>query len=255
MRYAILSDIHANEEALRAVLSDVRQRSVDRIVSLGDVVGFNASPDECADLLRDAGVIGVAGNHDLVAVGRAEPDRFAVRARKAIAWTRQRISPETRRYLEALPEFVDVDRAFVACHGSLRSAHHYVNTVEALQQMSQDLAERWPGRLLCFYGHTHRRAVHQPGEDGPPILPRGEIALTRGTTYLINPGSVGEPRDGVARASYAILDTASARLEYHAIAYPRAVTLRRARQAGLPPPRRRLAAVARSILAKLRVRR
>mgnify|MGYP001562649996 CR=1 FL=1 len=251
MRYAILADIHANEEALRAVLADARLRSVDRVVSLGDVVGFNAAPDECAALLSEAAAIAVAGNHDLVAIRQAEPDRFGPRARRAILWTQQAISATTHGYLESLVEVADVDGAFIACHGSLWSPHDYVKTPETIDRMFRDLATYWPRHSICFFGHTHRRAVHRRDSADSSVAPRGEIALAPGGSYLINPGSVGEPRDEDRRASYAILDASSSRLEYHRIPYDRAATLRRARRAGLPPPRRRLASVLKSILAKI----
>lgn len=241
MRYAILSDVHANLAALDRVLAVAKSLHLDRVISLGDLVGFHSRPNDCVARLQAHGAVCVQGNHDIVALGRAEPERFGERARAAILWTRERLTPESRLYLESLPERAVVDEAFVICHGSLRSPHEYVKTPEAIEQMFGDLAREYPAHRLCFYGHTHRPVIHVSGSpDGQS--PPGRLKIHPDRVYLVNPGSVGEPRDGDWRASFVLYDSDAGEIAFHRVRYNAAATLWRTRVSGIPVPRRRLLA-------------
>ena len=133
MRYAIISDIHANVEALEAILEDIDRRRVDKIVCLGDIVGYNASPNETIDLVKKSEIISISGNHDIRAASDTEPLGFNPQARSAILWTRDQITPENKDYLDALPETLAVDDIFFMVHGSVSSADDYIlSTSEAI---------------------------------------------------------------------------------------------------------------------------
>ncbi len=241
MRYAILSDVHANLAALDRVLAVAESLRVDRVVSLGDLVGFHSRPNDCVALLKAHGAVCVLGNHDLVALGCAEPERFGRRALAAILWTRERLTPESRLYLESLPERAIVDGAFVICHGSLRSPHEYVKTPEAVGQMFGDLARDYVPHRLCFYGHTHQPVVHVGGSPAS-LSPPERLRVHPDRVYLVNPGSVGEPRDGDWRASFVLYDSDASEIAFHRVRYNAAATLWHTRVSGIPVPRRRLLA-------------
>ena len=230
MRLAILSDIHANLVALDAVLAAVG--SVDGIRVLGDVVGYGPEPDGVVERLEAIGATGVLGNHDQVAVGKLGPELFNRDARTAIEWTRDRIADSTRSWLGALPERL-VEDSFTLVHGSPRDP-----TWEYL------LDERGAAENLaafttpyCLFGHTHLPAAFRAMDSG---MVGGEPADGDQVTLddrraLLNPGSVGQPRDGIPAAGWALLDTAAATVTWHRTEYDIAATQRSMMLAGLPP--------------------
>ncbi len=230
MRLAILSDIHANLVALDAVLAAVG--SVDGVRVLGDVVGYGPEPDGVVERLSAAGATGVLGNHDQVAVGRLGPELFNRDARTAIEWTRDRIAGPTRDWLAALPERL-VEDTFTLVHGSPRDP-----TWEYI------LDDRVAGENLaafatphCLFGHTHLPAAFRSTTAG---MVGGEPADGDRVTLddrraLLNPGSVGQPRDGNAAAAWAILDTDAGAITWRRTDYDVAATQRAMMLAGLPP--------------------
>ena len=234
MRYAILSDVHANLEALTAVLDRARQERVDAVVTLGDLVGFNASPNECLDVLRHAGARSVAGNHDVVACGRAAPRGFSPRARHAIEWTAARLRADHRAYLDALPLVDVVDDVCGICHGSWRSPFERVRGPIEAAAVLHDFAAGHPGQRLCFFGHTHRAVAYHQAGGVLRTLGAGEVSLDEPGRYLVNPGSVGQPRDGDPRAAFAVFDAAAATVRFHRVRYDRRVAADRRAAAGLP---------------------
>ena len=239
MRYAILSDIHSNLEALTAVTERVNKLGVDKIIGLGDLVGFHANPNECLDLLRTWDVQSVAGNHDLVAVGLAEPVNFSERAKTAIRWTTDRLTNEHRDHLKKLPEVAVVDERFVACHGSLRSPHEYVKTPERITRMFEDLTERWRPHQICFFGHTHHPLVYRRRGDAIETLRSDTVDLDATDYYLINPGSVGQSRDNDPRASFLIFDAARLHVQFVRVEYDYDACRRKTEAAGLAVTRQR----------------
>lgn len=255
MRYAVLADVHANLEALEAVLGEVARCRVDRIIGLGDFVGYHANPNECLDLLRKSGMEAVAGNHDLVAVGRATADLFSRRARQAIDWTTGRVEPEHRQYLSALPEVAIVDGDFVICHGSLRSPHQYVTSAAQAIEVFHDLRDRYGSRRLCFFGQTHRPIVYRwDGMEAPVVeaLRGNEVNLEASRWYAINPGSVGQSRDGDPRASFLVYDSAARQIRFHRVEYDYEACRRKVLAAGLVADRDRRSRIVRRVLQVLK---
>jgi diadenosine tetraphosphatase ApaH/serine/threonine PP2A family protein phosphatase len=237
LRYAVLADVHANLEALDAVLDAARAAGAERVVCAGDLVGYHADPDAVIARLRAASALCVAGNHDRVAAGLAEPTRFGPVARRAVLWTRGRLSPESRAFLAALPLHALVDDRFLLFHGALNpgpdpdlhlSSHARVaRSIQALRDGP------WPVRL-AFFGHTHRGVVHESHEAGGWCSKEGPmISLSEGACYLVNPGSVGQPRDGDARASFTVLDTEARSIRFFRVPFDVGACLAKAVREGL----------------------
>jgi predicted phosphodiesterase len=233
MRYAILSDIHANLEAFRAVLARTAELRADRVLCLGDVVGYHADPNECIDLLRSNGIACVMGNHDAAACGIEEPDSFNPAARTAVLWTREVLTAENRGFLRDLPRHLQIDD-MVLCHGSIRDTNQYIlfdSDVWENFSLMEELPER---PRTCFFGHTHVRAAYSLA---PPLLSRelaDEMPLSDDKWYLVNPGGLGQPRDGDPRAPFLIYDTADRTVVFHRAEYDIAACQRKILHAGLP---------------------
>jgi predicted phosphodiesterase len=243
MRYALVSDVHANLEALVAVLRELEKAQIDRVICLGDVVGYHANPNECVELLARADALKIAGNHDRAAVGSIEPTDFGSSARRAIHWTRAVLLPEHAARLRQLDVFAWLDQSTCVVHGALHPIPNDRYHLSSASRVAASCEKLHSGRVparLCFFGHTHRAVVHR--SDGRQI---SQLALRKGPMpldperyyYLINPGSVGQPRDGDERASLVIFDTGRGTLEFRRVAYDVAVCQRKARAAGLLPPR------------------
>ena len=242
MRLALISDIHANVEALRATFADVGNRGADRIVCLGDIVGYNANPAECIALIRDVDAICVAGNHDLAVCGRIPTKYFPATAARALAWTQRRLSWRDLQFLAALPLKAHVEGGLVAVHGALHPqtacATVRLDTDEKRQQSFQALIADRSGARMCAFGHTHDIGVYEFRPHGSGVV---EARREHTTTlrddgyYLLNPGSVGQPRGKDTRASYMMLDLAERTVAVYHVAYDREATLAATRQAGLAP--------------------
>ncbi len=229
MRIAVLSDIHANLPALDAVLATLGE--VDAIWQLGDVVGYGPHPDEVVARLREIGAVGVRGNHDAAALGRLDVSYFNAAARWAVEWTARRIAPETRAWLDGLPERAVIDEVTLV-HGSPRDpTWEYVTTTSAARANLAAFATP-----CCLHGHTHV-PVAWLDEGGRVELVRpsdgDELALDE-RRLLLNPGSVGQPRDGDPRASAMVLDMEARRVTWRRVAYPIRATQADIRGAGLP---------------------
>src|SRR5688572_22074120 len=236
MRYLILSDVHSNLEALDAVLAAASQR-YDAVLVLGDLVGYGADPNAVVARIRDLNpVASVRGNHDKVAAGIDDAEDFNPMARSAAAWTRDALTNDTLDYLRSLPEGPRiVDEHIEICHGSPLDEDLYV--VADLDASRAITAARRP---LCLFGHTHvalsvrMDATRQLGIESPRGRPEFRIALDAEATYLVNPGSVGQPRDGDARAAYAIADTDRRTVTLYRVAYAIEVAQKKILEAGLP---------------------
>lgn len=236
MRYLVLTDIHANLEALDACLADAKGRGYDRVLVLGDLVGYGPDPNAVVDAVRDLRPAAmVRGNHDKVACGLEQPDDFNTVAKTAVVWTHAALTPENRAWLAALPMGpAVVDEAIEICHGSPFDEDTYIfdegDARHALQTST---------RRLCLFGHTHWPATYVRADNGdgyaelaPPE--NGRVALRDGMKHVINPGAVGQPRDNDPRAAYAIADTSQARVELFRVRYPVATTQAKIIKAGLP---------------------
>jgi predicted phosphodiesterase len=243
VRYAVVSDVHANLEALRAVLDRARDEGARRVVCAGDLVGYHADPDESIDLLRRHDALCVAGNHDRVASGLAEPVSFGAPARRAIEWTRGHLSPEGRAFLTGLPISLTVDRGFLLFHGALHPAPnadlHLSSDARVARSIQALQGGPW-GVRLAFFGHTHRGVVHEARGRAFRCLEGPMVELIAGRHYLVNPGSVGQPRDGDPRASFVVYDDEAGTLRFHRVPFDRRACLAKAEREGLlaeAPPR------------------
>lgn len=229
MRVLVLSDVHSNIRALDAVLEAAG--GVDAVWHLGDVVGYGPDPDAVVDRLDSRGAIGVRGNHDAAAIGGPEIEQFNTDARRAMEWTRDAISDDTRAWLAALPER-RVERDFTLVHGSPRDpTWEYVTSVPVARA---NLAAF--DTAYCLHGHTHLPTTFRD-DDGrvEMIAPAsGSSIVLDKRRALINPGSVGQPRDGVPTASYLVIDTDRREVRWRRAAYDIAATQGAMRTAGLP---------------------
>ena len=215
MRIAVLSDIHGNLPALNAVLEAIKP--YDAVWQLGDVVGYGPQPDEVVERLVRESASGVRGNHDSAALGDLDTDSFNDDARTAIEWTAEQIAPATRQWLTALP-FQSVEEPYTLVHGSPRDpTWEYIFTSAIARANLGSFKTRH-----CLVGHTHVPLVFRQTESAVQgIQPRpGSVFELENERLIINPGSVGQPRDGDPRASALILDTELRRLEWHRVAYP-----------------------------------
>lgn len=246
MRIALVSDVHANLHALEAVLAHVEENAVDRLYCLGDVVGYNAYPNECTDILRERADFTILGNHDWAAtVGT--PDGFNPAAKAAVDYSRKLLAPEAQAFLSQCSPHASFrvnGLRLDLFHGSPREPlWEYVFPDDApplFDQLRGSLKPDMP-RVIAL-GHTHVPMMLASGVLEPAGL--GELQakfihanLEKDRTtplLLLNPGSVGQPRDGDPRAAYAVLDTDALRVQFHRVEYDVAAAARAVREAGLP---------------------
>jgi predicted phosphodiesterase len=237
VRYLILSDIHANLDALEAVLAACPASAWDRIAVLGDLVGYGAEPNAVVDRIRALDPIAVIrGNHDKAACGLEDASNFNHVARTAATWTLETLTEENRAYLRDLPSGpMALDEHTEICHGAPHDEDHYIfDPDDALRALEVGT------RPLCLFGHTHLPVVfRRAGELFDGFVPDGDeemrLPLGNGVRYLVNPGSVGQPRDGDPRAAYAIYDSSELALTLYRVGYPVENAQRRILNAGLPP--------------------
>ena len=234
MRYLILSDIHANLEALEAVLAAGDEYG--QVLMLGDVVGYGADPNAVIDRLQTLPLAAtIRGNHDKVAAGLADAEDFNHIARHAVTWTAAALTDVNRAWIAALPQGpVVIDDGLEICHGTPFDEDVYVFDED---EASHAIAAAQ--RPLCLFGHTHvpaafRLAGRQLRFLGPPQGTPFTIDLEHEARYLVNCGAVGQPRDGDPRAAYGIVDTAARTLTIHRIEYDVAGAQAKIIEAGLP---------------------
>lgn len=228
----ILADIHANLEALEAVLAEAPP--CERWICLGDLVGYGPNPNECCERVRKLDAVCLMGNHDAASIGRLDLDWFRDAARESIVWTREQLRSEHRRYLESFADRLTLDDLTLV-HGSL--------VAPLVKYVSSELdAEAILDRMntaICLIGHTHAaeyfaRIGNSPCSRRHGMARGGAIALEVGTCYVVNCGSVGQPRDGNPQASYGVYDATRRELAIHRVAYPYRVTQDKVKRAGLP---------------------
>jgi len=237
MKYLILSDIHSNREAFSAVLSHVRRKRWDKAVFLGDLVGYGANPNQTIDMLRGLKpLVAIRGNHDKVCSGIENGEMFNRVALHAALWTRKRLTPRNLRWLRSLPEGpVVVDGEFAISHGTPIDEDAYIfGEIEALNVFRQTA---FP---LCFFGHSHFPVVFglSPAAIHTVLTtpPSFRFRLEPGMRYLVNPGSIGQPRDGNPQASFAIYDSKARAVTVYRVPYRLERAQRRILEAGLPRP-------------------
>ena len=235
MRYLVISDIHANLEALEVCLADAVTHGYDRTVVLGDIVGYGPDPNAVIDrVIALAPVAMVRGNHDKIAFGMHLAEGFNQSARTAAQWTLDALSPEHRQWLIQLPQGPTVvDGGIEICHGSPTDEDEYI-----FDELDARRAIDSSRQRLCLYGHTHvALAFKLTGRALGLVAPSpAGFAIEEDSKYLVNPGSVGQPRDADPRAAYAIVDADTQKMEMYRVEYPVQVTQGKMAAAGLPEP-------------------
>jgi len=230
MKYAIISDIHANLEAFEAVLEDIKKEGAEKCVCVGDIVGYGANPHECIELVRKTCEVCVAGNHDFATIEKTNIEFFNQYARQATLWTRQNITEEDKKYLESLPLVADIDDRFTIVHGTLYAPalFDYIQTTFDAYLSLQVLQ-----KPLCFVGHSHV-PISFFLDDAVTYSTEPVIRLREGVKAIINVGAVGQPRDDDPRAAYAIYDTEKNLVVIKRVEYDVEKAIKKIKDAGLP---------------------
>lgn len=228
-KYAILGDIHGNIEALKAVVEHAETQNVTHYASVGDIVGYNAAPAECIELVRTLGCICVRGNHDHYCSNDESLRDFHPEAASAIEWTRAQLSEEQKASLRDL-RLARTIEGFTLVHSTLDEPERWGYVFDTLQAESNF---NYQSTAVCFHGHTHVPVVFQKmGRVTRSDF--GQVRATLGTKFFINVGSVGQPRDRDPRAAYATYQVESRLIELHRVPYDIPTTQRRILDAGLP---------------------
>ena len=239
MILAIISDVHANAEALAAVMSAIQPHDVDAVYCLGDLVGYNADPESCVRSILSVAAATVRGNHDKAVAGLMDLDWFNPAAREAALWTRRSLPEDLLGRLRRLPQGpLQAAEGILLCHGTPMDEDAYLYDRGSMQRSFECLDQEYPQARICLNGHTHVPLVIErgPGARAPRVLGAPQVvSIDPQATYLINPGSVGQPRDGNPSASFGILDTTKLVYRNVRVAYPVRETQRKIGMAGLPP--------------------
>ncbi len=210
MRYAVLSDVHSNLEAVEVVLGDVEQKKIKVIAFLGDAVGYGPNPNECIDLLAERCKILLAGNHDWGVLGLTDISYFNEYARYAIEWTKSVLTEKNTKIIKSLPikkESKDDNILFVHATPKDPEEWHYLLTL-----WDAEINFNYFDNNFCFLGHSHQPFIIERLPSGELVTHKEETRIKKGDRYIINAGSVGQPRDGDPRACYAIIDDEMVRI-------------------------------------------
>ena len=214
MKYGLLSDIHANLEALNAVLGKFKEEQVEKNVCIGDIVGYGANPNECVELIRDNDFECVAGNHDWAVIGKQDVEYFNKRAKESVIWTADTLTEENKKYLEQF-ELTKEFPEFVIVHATILEPDKwkYIRTTLNAHRSFEKIR-----KPVCFFGHSHAPMLFKETQR-PEYSFDTSISIEENTKYLINIGSVGQPRDNNPDACYAIYDTEEKKVEIKRAAY------------------------------------
>jgi predicted phosphodiesterase len=234
VRFAVVSDIHSNGDALDAVAREIERQRADRVVHLGDLVGYNADPEKCVRWAREHAAAGVAGNHDAVVSGRACGEFFHAPALLAARWSAEHISPDSMEYLAALPETLRLPERILLVHGAPSDPDRYLFLLEDAEEEIDTLAGiSSPG--VVFFGHTHVPAAFVRRKDGSTVsAPLTELRVGEDETAMLNPGSVGQPRDRNPHSSFLMFDTNTGSASWIRVPYDVGSCRRKVLAAGLP---------------------
>ena len=228
--YAILGDIHSNLEALASVVEDARAQSATQFLCVGDVVGYNSSPRECVDLIRSLDCLCVCGNHDHYCSHAERLDDFHPMAAMVIEWTRRQLRPADVEWLQSLP-YVRKVGGFTLVHGTLDMPEHWGYVFDALEAEASLIEQE---TTLCFHGHTHVPVRFEMRSGEVSRQDPTDFKLAFGIRYFVNVGSVGQPRDGIPLASYALYDPKARSVRFRRVPYDVETTMAKNRAAGLP---------------------
>lgn len=217
MRYAVFSDVHGNLEALQAVLDEIKRLRYDRLVFLGDIVGYGANPNEVIEIVKSIvdRPLTLAGNHDYAAAGLTDITYFNPSAREAILWTEECLTEKNMEYLRGLKVNLTYE-GLTFVHSSPKEPdkwHYIINISDAVENFN------FFDTKICFIGHSHVPMIMEKDGDGDITIYKGEKRLNRGCRYIINTGSVGQPRDRDPRSSFAVYDSETETIEIKRVSY------------------------------------
>ena len=233
-RYGLIADIHGNREALAAALAALDERGAERIVCLGDIVGYNADPDECVALVRERCSVSIAGNHELIGLGRLDFTRCSNKAEYALRRTRRTLGKEAAEFLKKLPDNHVLEPGVVLVHGGVRDVQQYMANPAHIIENARFLAADFPGARVCFFGHSHEQKVYEvtrdvkrdvDAVDVQEVAIDGQVSLRKENTYFINPGSVDASRKKRHKlAECALFDSAFNTVQFLRVRYDAAAT-------------------------------
>ncbi|MCS7150851.1 MAG: metallophosphatase family protein [Endomicrobia bacterium] len=234
MKIAVISDIHSNYEAFISILDEIKKLKVDKIYCCGDLVGYGPDPNECVELIRKNNIVSVVGNHDAAVFGKADLNWFREEAKEALLINKELITPENISFIKSLEENIVINDVLIV-HGSpLDNIFEYLFSINALHRNIRCMKER-----VCFCGHTHQPLVYFEKislSTGEIVIPteKKQIVIDDRYKYIINVGSVGQPRDGDNRACFAIVDLDNKTVTFHRVAYNISAVQQRMRSLYLP---------------------
>lgn len=234
MKIGILADIHSNLEAFEAVLSELEKQEIEKIWHLGDIVGYGPNPNECIELIRKREIISLAGNHDLAIIGKISTLDFNPYAAAAVKLNAQELSEENKKFLENLPLTSKPEKDIILTHGSIRDpVWEYLLEIYQAEENFVLFKEK-----ILFVGHSHLPIIFEKRENKiyqfrfPPD--KAFLKFERDSRYIINPGSVGQPRDQNPKASFVIFDDENWILQYRRLVYPYQKTQEKMKKKGFP---------------------
>jgi len=232
MSFAIISDVHSNEEALSAVLEDIEKRGVEEIYFLGDAVGYGPDPNECIKLLRKKCTVLLAGNHDWAVLGLTEVAYFNDNARAAVKWTDDVITDRNRKALNGFPLVKAIEeKDLFLVHAAPYEPEDWHYLFSPLQAVD---AFNYFKQRICVVGHSHVPFIAEETSEGKIVPHERGIKFRKGSRYVINVGSVGQPRDGDPRACYALFENNG--VQFVRVKYDIDATQKKMEEAGLPAP-------------------
>lgn len=231
MKMAVFSDVHANLEALEAVIEAIQSEKVDRLLCLGDLVGYGPDPDTCVEMVLDVADTTLCGNHDQAAIGELDIKDFNPDAREAILWTQKQIQTKTKESIRNLIT-VFLEEEIMAVHASPAAPQKWEYMLSGADfKRNLDIL---PVRI-CFVGHSHVPGIYIRSNSGEIMEEKsGEVRFEQGEKYIINVGSVGQPRGGDSRSCYGLFDTSKKRFELKRVSYPILPVQKKMAERGLP---------------------
>jgi len=234
VRYGLIADIHANVRAFVVAYEKLKAVGVDQTIFLGDLVGYGPAPAACVDLF--AGLpetLPISGNHDRQVLGERDPYMRRTAAR-ALEWTRNQLSPKQLRTLQSFPQGRTVEDTFIVVHGSLVSRDAYIRSMNDVKVNRKSMVEDFPGSRVCFFGHTHVPLLAGTKDTVTDLKETKAFQLDPDDVYLVNPGSVGQPRDGCPLSAFGVFDSDNWTMTFFREPYDVAGTCEAIREAGLP---------------------
>ncbi|MCG6981831.1 MAG: metallophosphatase family protein [Deltaproteobacteria bacterium] len=237
MRVAMISDVHSNLEALKAVLEEIEKDDISLVVNLGDLVGYNANPKECVDLVQKRKIISILGNHDRAATELKFAEGFNILAYQALVWSSKTLSKGHKKYLSSLEHTRVLWDRYLLFHGAPENPESYVFYLFQAKKVFNYMRKKTPGVRIGFFGHTHHRAVWKRdirGKVSKVEIPEEQLVLDAEQMYIINPGSVGQPRQQQWKASYLVFTNEPETISFRSVAYDVQSAQSKIREAHLP---------------------